>query len=221
MTACQVCLEWFDIWKHPLTWRTIRLTKSGYSCSNLVEKICCYAIDRSYGEVEDISITNFGSDDLLKYIGDRACHLRRLRLENCHSISGVGLYQLALKLPLLEDIDLSVINTYVPQEVFQAFGMCCPLLEVFKFNKFCLEWDIVTDIVLAVAKAMPKLRHLEIAGAPLIEDELLAILDECPLLQCLDLSMCISEVNMCSSTDKRCRAQITDFRQPPPRRPEW
>ncbi|KAJ1382621.1 Leucine-rich repeat domain superfamily [Sesbania bispinosa] len=71
-TACLVCPEWFDIWKDPLTWRTIRITKYGNSPSDLAENVCRYAIDGSCGQAEDISITNFGSDDLLKYIGDRS-----------------------------------------------------------------------------------------------------------------------------------------------------
>ncbi|KAJ1382620.1 Leucine-rich repeat domain superfamily [Sesbania bispinosa] len=58
---------------------------------------------------------------------------------------------------------------------------------------------------------MPNLRHLQISGLPAIEEQnVLAILDGSPLLQCLDLSRCISSVHMGSSLDNRCRAQMKD-----------
>jgi hypothetical protein len=72
-SACQVCPLWWNICKDPLMWRTIDMTRRSrsryYADENLV-KICRIAIDRSCGQLENIDIQDFGTDDLLAYIAD-------------------------------------------------------------------------------------------------------------------------------------------------------
>nr|XP_029144908.1 F-box protein SKIP19-like [Arachis hypogaea] len=68
----QVCRQWWSICMDPLLWRTINMCDLGIrnSVDYKLEKMCRRAIDRSCGQLEDISIEYFGTDDLLKYIID-------------------------------------------------------------------------------------------------------------------------------------------------------
>lgn len=73
-SVCLVCPQWWNICKEPLFWRTIDMRNESNdihpSIYDLV-KICCYAVERSSGHLEDIDIQYFGTDDLLKFIADR------------------------------------------------------------------------------------------------------------------------------------------------------
>jgi hypothetical protein len=67
-SACLVCPLWWNIFKEPRMWRTIRMVGHGYrpwDYHHLVE-ICCHAIRRSCGHLENIYINSFGFDDLLR-----------------------------------------------------------------------------------------------------------------------------------------------------------
>lgn len=72
-SACLVCPLWWEICKQPIMWRTIDMgdVQSNYDYM----RICRYAIDRSCGEVEDITIRCFGkcfgTISLLDYIVNR------------------------------------------------------------------------------------------------------------------------------------------------------
>jgi hypothetical protein len=71
-SARYVCPLWWNIYKDPLMWRTIRIRDLDHSFkSNYFKKICRYAIDLSCGHVEDILIEYVGTDDLLKYMAHR------------------------------------------------------------------------------------------------------------------------------------------------------
>lgn len=70
-SASPVCSLWWNICKDPLMWRTIDMIEDSDHPNHKLEKICRYAIDRSCGHLEDISIGNFATNDLLKYIADR------------------------------------------------------------------------------------------------------------------------------------------------------
>jgi len=54
---------------------------------------------------------------------------------------------------------------------------------------------------------MPRLRHLKIYQNKLSSDGVLAILNECPILESLDLGLCIS-LDWSESLRKRCYDQI-------------
>ena len=75
-SACQVCPLWWNICKDPHMWHTVRITNFCYSpCSrydygNNFTKICCIAVARSCGQLEDIAIKYVGTNDLLAYITD-------------------------------------------------------------------------------------------------------------------------------------------------------
>ena len=91
-------------------------------------------------------------------------HLRRMRLECCKTISDKALIEVAEKLPLLEELDVSLC--YLSCKSLEAVGRCCPRLRSLKFNmevypRISLGYD---DEAFAIAKNMPKLQHLQLIG---------------------------------------------------------
>ncbi|QHN79044.1 putative F-box/LRR-repeat protein 23 [Arachis ipaensis] len=188
LTSAQfVCRRWRRICKDPLMWRTINMCDIRIRNAveyKLVEKMCRHAIDRSCGQLEDISIKYFGTDDLLKYIIDSGCHkLRRLRLIQClNQISDKGLCKMAEKLPLLEELDITLCLN-VSSIALEAIGRGCPLLKSLKFNYNRNN----NGEEFVIAKNMSNLRHLQLVPTNFNNSGSRAILDGCPHLESLDL----------------------------------
>jgi F-box/leucine-rich repeat protein 2/20 len=129
----------------------------------------------------------------------RASQLRCIRLDHCNEISKEGLIELGTKLPLLEELDISM--DFYP-------GLCLPhKLQLFRVLQFEFAADC-NDDAFAIAKTMPKLRRLNISGNALNDVGLLAILDGCPLLESLNLEGCF---NISESLEDRCYDQIKDL----------
>ncbi|GAU44507.1 hypothetical protein TSUD_122770 [Trifolium subterraneum] len=186
-SVCLVCPLWWNICKDPFMWRTIHLSNnetSRYSNEDLV-KICRYAVKRSCGQLEDIEIVSFCTDDLLRYIASCGSQLRRIRLTDCQYILYNQFSEVANKFPMLEELDISFSKLY---------------------NQY-IECD---DDAFAIAKTMPKLRHLSMIDNLLTDVGLEAILDGCPLLESLDLQEC-SLLDFSGGLGKRCCDQIKDF----------
>jgi F-box/leucine-rich repeat protein 2/20 len=110
------------------------------------------------------------------------------------------LIELGTKLPLLEELDISM-------DPFP--GLCLPhKLQLFihvlpsEFKADC------NNEAFAIAKTMPGLRRLNISGNALNDVGLLAILDGCLLLESLNLEGCF---NISESLEDRCYDQIKDL----------
>lgn len=88
------------------------------------------AINRSSGQVHDISLDYFGTEDLLTYISDRASQLRRLRLGCCIAISDAVLVEFARKLPCLEELRVGKLLKTTPPLLWEH----CPQLKVLEFS---------------------------------------------------------------------------------------
>lgn len=132
---------------------------------------------------------------------------------SCYDISDKGLCDVAAKLPLLVDLDISYCTP--SREVLEEVGQRCPLLRSFKLNatgSMCsrIECD---EEALAIANNMHGLRHLQIFGNKLTNDGLQAILDGCPHLESLDLRQCFN-VNLDGHLGKRCAERVKDLRRP-------
>ncbi|KAJ4824237.1 hypothetical protein Tsubulata_018058, partial [Turnera subulata] len=166
--------------------------------------MCQHAVDRSSGVLQRINIDCFGTDELLQYIVDRSalCHekyhlnrssnLKSLRLMMCYDTSDEGLIMAAKKMPSLEELEL----------------YSCSNAEF-----ICFNWEDFDDIELdgeamAIAKAMPELRHLMIFGNLLTNDGLKAILDGCPHLESLDLRQCFNLKLEEGGLGRRCAERI-------------
>ena len=140
--------------------------------------------------------------------------LTRVRLVSCNDISDGGLSEAAAKLPLLEELELSLCS--LSKEPLVAVGRCCPLLKSLKLNHrgYRRPYIVVYDEeVLAIAENMPELRHLQLFGNTLTNDGLLAILDGCPHLESLDLRKCYN-VTLSGNLGRRCTEGIKELRLP-------
>lgn len=71
-TAQNVCSLWYKICKDPFLWRVIDMHNSGdLNSFDHLEIMCKHAVDRSCGQLVEINIEHFGSDELLLYIANR------------------------------------------------------------------------------------------------------------------------------------------------------
>ncbi|KEH34638.1 F-box/LRR protein [Medicago truncatula] len=109
-SACQVCPLWWDICKDPLLWRTIHIR---IPCMSLIHfnyqdltRICCYAVERSCGHLEDINIEYSVTDELLEFIAENGRNLRCMRIFGLQ-LSDKGFIEALRKLPQLEEVDIS------------------------------------------------------------------------------------------------------------------
>lgn len=128
---------------------------------------------------------------LHKLVG-RSSELKRLWIADCFCISDMGLIKAVSKLPLLEQLEIFLCC--FDAKTLGTVGMCCPLLKSLKLNQqFCTGKGMVCDReAIAIAKTMPKLRHLQILGNALSDKGLQAILDGCTDLESLDLRQCFN-----------------------------
>ncbi|KAF4355420.1 hypothetical protein G4B88_020321 [Cannabis sativa] len=86
MTSVQmVCKSWLDICKDPLMWQTIDMHNDGDPNTDLdLEQMCCDVVDRNYGQLLDINIEYFESDELLHYITARQTeYMVDMKCEGC------------------------------------------------------------------------------------------------------------------------------------------
>ncbi|XP_059665995.1 putative F-box/LRR-repeat protein 23 [Cornus florida] len=215
-SAQKVCMTWRKICKDPAMWRTIDMHYLGDGDMDYdLEKMTRHAIDRSCGQLVDINIEYFGTDELLQYIIERTSQLRRLRLIYCYNISCDGLSEAAKGLPLLEELHIYFCAN-ISEEAFEAVGRCCPLLKSFSFNdKGVKSKDIeieFDDKALVIAGNMPELCRLQLFGNRMTNVGLQAILDGCPHLESLDLRQCFN-VNLEGDLAKRLH-KIKDLRLP-------
>ncbi|PON71646.1 F-box domain containing protein [Parasponia andersonii] len=209
-----VCKAWLEICKDPLLWRTIDMYNLGDPDLGLdLEKICRHAVDRSCGELVDINLEYFVTDELLQYITDRSNQIKRLRLACCYHASDEGLIEAIGKLPLLEELDLTLCSFSV--EPLKALGRSCSHLKSLKLNCHAYRISIedlddeveFNDEVITIGENLSKLRHLQLIGNGMTNMGLEAILDGCPNLESLDLRRCLN-IDLKGNLGKRCAEQI-------------
>ncbi|KAL4349065.1 hypothetical protein HN51_030124 [Arachis hypogaea] len=211
----RVCSLWRNVSRDPLIWRTIDMHALGdlTDSDDILDAMCRRAIDHSSGQLTDITIEEFATDALLKYIVDSTSHLRRLCLIRCYSITDEGLCVVAEKLSRLEELDISISN--LSKDPLETIGRSCPHLRTLKFNIEGYKSPHIecNEDAFAIAETMPALRHLQLFGNKLTNDGLLSILDGCPNLESLDLRQCFN-VNLIGNLERRCAEQIKDLRRP-------
>ncbi|XP_050368507.1 F-box protein SKIP19-like [Argentina anserina] len=216
LTAAEkVCRSWRAICKDPLMWRTIDMRNDGdlHDMTYDLEKMCCLAVDRSCGQLVDITIEYFGSDELLKYITDRSSGIKRIRLVRCYCITDEGLSEVAPKLTMLEDLEISLCT--LSHEPLEVVGRSCPLLKSVKLNNHWYHFppEKCNNDASAVAGTMQGLQNLQLFGNKLTNDGLVEILDSCPRLQSLDMRHCFN-LNLEADLEKRLTKQIKKLRLP-------
>lgn len=214
-SAQKVCTTWRRVCQDVTMWRVIDMRNLGdlWALPYDLVKMCRHAVDRSKGQLEDINIEYFGTDDLLTYISQSSNQLRRLRIVFCYNITCEGLVEAIKSFPLLEELHLYYI--YIDKEAIEVIGRSCPLLKSFKLNnQGSLHPGVECDLeALAVAKNMPNLHHLQLFGNKMTNEGLQAILDGCPLLESLDLRQCFN-VSLGGNLGRLCSQRIKDLRFP-------
>ncbi|CAH8361081.1 unnamed protein product [Eruca vesicaria subsp. sativa] len=218
--AQKVCTTWRRVCKDPAIWRKIFMRDPLVDIISLfkgydLKAMCCHAVDRSEGGLVEIDILYFGTDSLLNYIADRSSNLRSLRLAMCSSITTDGLTEAVVKLPLLEELEVSYCS--FSAESLKVVGQSLPHLKTLKLDRRPggPPWFAnVSDIdALAIAETMPGLRFLQLLGNLLSDVGLNAILDSCPHLEHLDLRQCF-KLNFDGDLEKKCSDRIKVFRRP-------
>lgn len=210
-----VCKLWYRLCKDPAMWRIIDAVNFGDRelMGRSYEDMIFDAINRSSGDLLEINIEYFGSDKLLSYIADRARFLKCLRLRRCASIGDDNMIQAVKKLPLLEEVELTLCS--FTEDVVKAIGHSCPQLKSFKLNEIAEKSQVFArdEYSLAIAESMPQLCHLQLIGSNMTNDGLQAILDGCPKLVSLDVRSCFL-INLSGSLGKRCTELIKNLRLP-------
>ncbi|GJU24373.1 putative F-box/LRR-repeat protein 23 [Tanacetum coccineum] len=136
----RVCTNWRQICKDPCTWRVIYLdydihikhwpcTRPFYLAFSYkaCHEICKLIVDRSQGQLVDITIVGFCDDELLEYVADRSSQLRRLEIGSRKFIYLYHLTKVLKKFPLLEDLNLKDIEIWEenvqvsPQKVMKRY----------------------------------------------------------------------------------------------------
>ncbi|KAH6799843.1 hypothetical protein C2S52_000307 [Perilla frutescens var. hirtella] len=234
-SAQKVCATWRKLCQDPAMWRVINIINPDRIYSGECTNICRRAVDRSHGQLIDVTLVFFGRDELLDYIVLRSRHLRCLTLAYCDEISTTALITAVKKLPQLEELHL--IKQYIPAGDIQTIGISCPMLKSFTSNHGRLSrrcWKrsqrmrrrfrgySENDEAVAIAKSMPNLHHLRLFANYLNNEGLEAILDGCPRLESLDLRQCFG-LDLVGALGKRCRDQIKHLKLPSDSDddPEW
>lgn len=212
----KVCTTWRKICKDPAMWNVIDVDAwdSCYSNYNL-ETLTKKAVDLSCGELIDISIDGFVTDDLIDYMLLRSNKLKSLCLMSCEDITGRRLGRAVKRVPHLEKLHLSyTYQSYLTIEDIKLIGQNCPQLKSFSMNQeFEGEYEYNDNDALAIAKNMPELRHLQVIGNNMTNIGLETILNGCPHLESLDVRRCFN-LNLRGNLEKLCPEWIKDFKPP-------
>ncbi|XP_076890218.1 putative F-box protein At4g05475 [Bidens hawaiensis] len=207
-SAQKVCTAWREYCKDPSMYRVLRMKM--YTLVRYPN--CKRAIDRSQGQLLDLTIIGICDEKVLQYVVDRSTQLKRLEI-----VHAFGLWEswseALSKLSLLEE--LSFVETDVFQKDIEAAGRHCPSLKTLKLNYKVAErsQDGSDDIALAIGKNLPELTHLELIGKSITNVGLQAILDGCRHLESLDLRMC-GHLDLEGNLGKRCSRQIKHLKLP-------
>ncbi|KAI3709989.1 hypothetical protein L2E82_39762 [Cichorium intybus] len=209
-SARKVCTAWLKICNYPAMWKVVNMIERpidglGWDCG--LEALTWEAVDLSCGELIDISMDWFCTDELLDHIVHRSSKLKRLFLLSCFRITDGALSRAVKRVPQLEELHLS--NIVINAQEIEVIGRNCPQLKSFKMNKVYSASD--DDQSLAIANNMPELRQLELIENEITNDGLEAILNGCPHLQSLDVRMCF---NLCLDgyLEKMCMERIKYFK---------
>ncbi|PRQ57954.1 putative F-box domain, leucine-rich repeat domain, L domain-containing protein [Rosa chinensis] len=237
--AEMVCKTWREICKDPMLWRTIDFMSNHtkFMFRPLLHydivKMCRRTIHRSSGIFVYVNVDYFCNNELLKYItnnlvriafvadgssfwrwprisSDLVGLIRHLSLLNCGIITDEVLCEAALRLPVLEELDISMCK--FSSKALQVVRRCCPLLKSFKFNtpngrKSSRQYYSDEDAV-AISGTMHGLLLLEIRRNELTCNGLETILDCCPQLEILDLRKCKNLRYMSTDLEIRCVERI-------------
>lgn len=218
--AQKVCTAWRKICKDPAMWRVISMDNHGDPCTRPpLREMCKNAVDRSQGQLLDLTVIDFVDYELLEYVAERSSQLKRLEIIYCFGEICGAWGDVLKKFPLLEE--LSLYTTEISEEDIEAAGRYCPLLKTLRVNQNAYRFHIEDDesitwqneMAIAIGKNLPALRHLELIGNCMSNIGLKAILDGCCHLESIDLRRCLY-IDLKGDIGKECVKQIKNLRHP-------
>ena len=110
--------------------------------------------------------------------------------------------------------ELALTFTTISEEAVADASRYCPMLKSFIYNNYGWKYsNSADDFVIAFAKGMPQLLHLQLTGSTMTNKGLQAVLEGCPNLESLDLRGCFS-INLGESCGKLCKERIKNLRLP-------
>ncbi|XP_071729244.1 putative F-box/LRR-repeat protein 23 [Rutidosis leptorrhynchoides] len=214
--AQKVCTDWFKICKQPSMWKVLNLDNSMLNNADSARclKMSKHAVDRSQGQLVDITFPKFKTkenDEFLLYVADRASQLKRLTM-SCSSW-GYGLKRLpeALKkFPLLEELTLYSVIVFT--QIIESLARYCPLLKTLTVDhephgSWNTQVPLYDGLAISIGENLHDLRHLTLLANGVSDIGLQVILDGCPHLESLDLTMCWN-INLKGDVVKKCKEQI-------------
>ncbi|KAJ0657682.1 putative F-box domain, leucine-rich repeat domain superfamily, F-box-like domain superfamily [Helianthus annuus] len=212
--AQKVCTAWRKICKDPTMWRVINMNHFLRRAIPEVSavQICKHAVDRSQGQLVDITIVSTCDAELHLYVADRSSQLRRL--EMAHQFFFGKLTTVALmKFPLLEELNLYEIR--ISKEEIETVGCYCPMLKTLKVNQRGYKGSLTryNEIAIAVGQNLLGIRHLELIGNKMRNVGLCVILDNCHHLETLDLRECFC-IDLKGDLGKQCSERIKYLKLP-------
>ncbi|KAG7557730.1 F-box domain [Arabidopsis suecica] len=192
LNAQRVCRSWRRICKDPSMWRKIdiKIPRKFEDLFHDLEAVYRRAVDLSQGGLIEINIEHLTNTSLLNYIADRSSNLRRLGVVDCGPVMSSGVVEAVMKLPLLEEVEITYESSIREQDL-KVVGQSCPNLRTLKLN--CIgDFKCCDKVALAIAETMPGLRHLRLSRNGLSDTGLNAILEGCPHLENLELHKCLN-----------------------------
>ncbi|KAL6658877.1 hypothetical protein ACP70R_002917 [Stipagrostis hirtigluma subsp. patula] len=153
-------------------------------------------------------------DRLLCFLAQQAPSLKSLRLISCNYITREAFMKAIKKFPMLEELDLTRCRKVSGKEVYEVIGKACPHLRLLRVNPstpgvVCKGGILQRDNEEALGIAtMCQLRSLELSGSQLETARLVAIIDNCPHLEYLDIRRCWFVRMDCVPKAKRAKIKM-------------
>ncbi|XP_022007114.2 putative F-box/LRR-repeat protein 23 [Helianthus annuus] len=211
--AQKVCTAWRKICKDPAMWRVIDMNDIPVLGAKLsCFEMCKHAVDRSQGQLVDITIVSASDANLHLYVADRTSELRRLEMAHIFFFGKLTTVAL-MKFPLLEELNLYEITISI--EEVETVGCYCPMLKTLKVNQRGYVGSLTRsdEIAIAIGQNLLGIRHLELIGNKMTNVGLRVILDNCHHLETLDLRECFC-IDLKVDLGKQCSKQIKCLKLP-------
>nr|XP_043630208.1 putative F-box/LRR-repeat protein 23 [Erigeron canadensis] len=215
-TWCEICK---DICKDPAMWQVIYVdAPKNERARQTREETCKYILEKSQGQLVDLTVVNSHDKDLLSHVAERTSQLKRLQFACCGGNMCESWNEGVLKkFTLLEE--LSLFDTSIHISSIEIVGKYCPLLTTLKLNQRPVPYSKSNKlykkavISTAIGNSLPGLRHLELIGNYMSNDGLKSILDGCPHLESLDLRGCFY-IKLNGALRKRLLQTIKNLKMP-------
>ncbi|XP_020269732.1 F-box protein SKIP1-like [Asparagus officinalis] len=163
--------------------------------------------DWGAGSVREVRVRHC-SDGSISLLAERSPKLEVLSIQSSQSVTDASISRIALSCSMLRELDIS--NCYeISYKSLETIGDNCPNLTILRRN--FMNWldpsqhtGIVPDEYLrncpqdgdmeatAIARAMPKLKHLELRFSKLTAAGLISVSEGCQELEVLDLFGCVN-----------------------------